>query len=77
MPAYVDKYMDFYAVVYNAISETTQNYNYMSQLEVRRKLLSPSVIASKSKNIFQNDLCLACLGPHYSTNTAIIAPKLL
>ena len=28
MPAYVNKYMDFYAVVYNAISETTQNYNY-------------------------------------------------
>ena len=30
MPAYVNKYMDFYAVVYNAISETTQNYNYIS-----------------------------------------------
>ena len=28
MPVYVNKYMDFYAVVYNAISETTQNYNY-------------------------------------------------
>ena len=28
-------------------------------------------------NMFQNDLWLACLGPHYSTNTVIIAPKLL
>ena len=33
MPAYVNKYMDFYAVVYNAISETTQNYNYHNWIE--------------------------------------------
>ena len=30
-----------------------------------------------SKNMFKNDLCLACLGPHYSTNTTTLAPKLL
>ena len=39
--------------------------------------MSFSFIALKLKNMFQNDLCLACLGPHYSTNMAIIAPKLL
>ena len=40
--------------------------------------MSLSAFALKSKNMFKNDLpvCLACLGPHYRTNTAIIAPKL-
>ena len=44
---------------------------------IQYTLLSFSFIALKSKNMFQNDLCLACLGLHYSTNTTTIAFKLL
>ena len=40
---------------------------------IRRKLLSFSLIALKSKDSFRNDLCLPCFAPHYSTNIAIIA----
>ena len=62
MLAYVNKYMDFYAVVYNAISETTQNYNYhnwkwnisiiifvVKQCENVRKLTRQTILTHEKK----------------------------